>query len=864
MSTNLYQFLHKNGTGANIVPTYIRIPQIQRDYAEGRETESVEKKRYNLLSDMLDVVYGQKKNLSLHFVYGIYKDNAFEPLDGQQRLTTLFLLHWLFGRNCALNDDITDGKGHSLFVYETRKTSENFCHWLVKQNAKPIIDEWVDKVAVAKKTNCDNRSKWMTEKNAKGVVDKISNRLKYPLVPVPSLFDYFMEMDDFKWDWHIDPNIHSMIVVLETAYKLIKEKNCDLQTGITNSTNLDNITFELLDSLSCDGDELFEKMNARGKALSSFDLLKSSLEEEMEKQKFSRTNDWGNRIDNRWINYCWDNSNIPTNPSLEEVKQVETKLERLLVRLIGKSFFKSAIQYSKPIQEDIEAPGHVFESCILNNDCDKVPDNYFKYARFERDCHNKTFTTINFNEVMSDFDNLLYDEKDSSGNVIAIRDIARYLHNNGLKMHENNNNTLLDDFTSDNLNHDTRVIFYAMLAYLKKVNADTLVSNATEFANFKDWMRFSRNVFILANKNARIDKPDLVKNAISAIDLWLDEYFSNYHKGINDNEVLVCVEDYIVNDAKGQEQERLDEEALKAKLRLGNICVSSGTTKQWEKAILDAEENPYLWGQIIAPLSWSENSGSYDISQFHQYMDKLNALFSANSLNGTNRDTTGIKLLQACLNVQDYRFNRNPNFINFGSLGNLTNDRVISWKRHLRDEVGGIYGSLIKQLLDKWITSYASCTYDQFLDQFKLNELVHILKTDWRYYICNMSDSEVRDVFAFVGTSYRYINEDLGHVYLYRSKTMRADAIRYELVTLYLYKKNGILQSGVTVENIDHCLAMNGASVKLKKNCDEVVIKINSNGEYCVEENGTPTSSPFANVIDLEAELKRIGVITGF
>jgi hypothetical protein len=851
MSTNLYQLLHNNSNGANIVTTSIRIPQIQRDYAEGRETESVEKKRRNLLSDMLDVVYGHKNSLSLDFVYGINNktDNAFEPLDGQQRLTTLFLLHWLFGRE----NDVKDGSNHSLFVYRTRKSSENFCHWLVKQNSKTIIDEWANKVAVANKTNEDNHLKWKTELNAKGEVDKIANRLRYPEVPIPSLFDYFMEMDEFKWDWHIDPNIHSMIVVLETAYELIKEKKCDLQTGIINNSNLDNITFELLDSLNCDGDELFEKMNARGKALSSYDLLKSSLEEEMEMQKFPKADVWRQKIDNKWIDFSWDNSNIPTNPSLEDVKQVETKQERFLVRLIGKSFFKAA-----PMGDEVLE--HIFESSIYK-DCDKVPDNYFKYARFERNRQNASFAILNFDDVMSDFDNLLYDEKDSSGNVIAIKDIANYLHNNGLKMHADNSNTLLDDFTADGLNHDTRVIFYAMLAYLKTINATILVSNAVEFANFKDWMRFSRNVFTLANKNARIDKPELVKNAISAIDLWLNEYFSNYHTGNNDNEMLVCIEDYIVNNAAGQEQARLDEESIKAKLRLGKTNVASGTAKQWEIAIIDAEENPYLWGQIIAPLSWSENSGSYDISQFNQYMDKLNALFSANSLNSTNRDITGIKLLQACLCVQDYRFNGNSGW---GSLGNLTDDRDVSWKRHLRETNAGVYGSLIKQLLDNWTTDYASCTYDQFLDLFKSDALVHIQKTDWRYYICNMSVSEIKDVFAFVGTSYRYINEDGGHVYLYRSKTLRADAIRYELVTLYLYKKNGILQPGVTVENIDHCLGQNGACLMLKKNSNDVVVRINGSGEYCIEDNNTQTSSLASSIIDLEIELKNKGVINGF
>lgn len=49
----------------------IVIPKIQRDYAEGRETDSVKKKRESLLGDILAVVYGHKEALSLDFVYGI-------------------------------------------------------------------------------------------------------------------------------------------------------------------------------------------------------------------------------------------------------------------------------------------------------------------------------------------------------------------------------------------------------------------------------------------------------------------------------------------------------------------------------------------------------------------------------------------------------------------------------------------------------------------------------------------------------------------------------------------------------------------------------------------------------------------------
>ena len=125
----------------------IEIPKIQRDYAEGRELESIEKKRFSMLMDMLDVVTGISSSLSLDFVYGTQDQNKFFPLDGQQRLTTLFLLYWLLGRN----DTLKDSQNHSLFVYETRTTSEEFCHWLVNQNATDIIVPW--KKVVKEKRN---------------------------------------------------------------------------------------------------------------------------------------------------------------------------------------------------------------------------------------------------------------------------------------------------------------------------------------------------------------------------------------------------------------------------------------------------------------------------------------------------------------------------------------------------------------------------------------------------------------------------------------------------------------------------------------------------------------------------------------
>ena len=72
----------------------IRIPQIQRDYAQGRKNKEVKEIRNHFVRSLLLVVTGKKAETQLDFVYGSDRKNAFEPLDGQQRLTTLFILHW--------------------------------------------------------------------------------------------------------------------------------------------------------------------------------------------------------------------------------------------------------------------------------------------------------------------------------------------------------------------------------------------------------------------------------------------------------------------------------------------------------------------------------------------------------------------------------------------------------------------------------------------------------------------------------------------------------------------------------------------------------------------------------------------------
>jgi Protein of unknown function DUF262 len=72
--------------------TSIEIPKFQRDYAQGRHDPGVTDIRSAFL-DALHEALTDGDPLGLDFVYGDIDNGVLRPLDGQQRLTTLFLVH---------------------------------------------------------------------------------------------------------------------------------------------------------------------------------------------------------------------------------------------------------------------------------------------------------------------------------------------------------------------------------------------------------------------------------------------------------------------------------------------------------------------------------------------------------------------------------------------------------------------------------------------------------------------------------------------------------------------------------------------------------------------------------------------------
>ena len=117
-----WQFIKGNG---------VVIPLIQRDYAQGREGKAELRKRF--LENVKDALLKKTSAdpLILDFVYGVDDNKNIIPLDGQQRLTTLWLLHWYIYLKSKKKPENLNY--FQRFTYQTRISSRNFCEELVNR-----------------------------------------------------------------------------------------------------------------------------------------------------------------------------------------------------------------------------------------------------------------------------------------------------------------------------------------------------------------------------------------------------------------------------------------------------------------------------------------------------------------------------------------------------------------------------------------------------------------------------------------------------------------------------------------------------------------------------------------------------------
>ena len=72
------------------------IPAIQREYVQGYNEEKFNIIRNKLIDDIFEILQSDDENiiLDIGIIYGYSEGKVFFPIDGQQRLTTLYVIYW--------------------------------------------------------------------------------------------------------------------------------------------------------------------------------------------------------------------------------------------------------------------------------------------------------------------------------------------------------------------------------------------------------------------------------------------------------------------------------------------------------------------------------------------------------------------------------------------------------------------------------------------------------------------------------------------------------------------------------------------------------------------------------------------------
>jgi hypothetical protein len=557
----------------------IQIPMIQRDYAQGRLDEVDIRNRflksifYSLINDValeLDFVYGSIKEIDkkIHFI----------PLDGQQRITTLFLLHWYIGKR-ELNDTELDDLINSLkgFTYATRSSARDFCEKLM------IISISFNEIPSKEITN----AAWF--------------------------YDRFEK----------DPTIKAMLNMLDAIhnhYEIELTKNKDLK--LFSSTS--KLSFYILPlggfNLS---DELYIKMNARGKQLTDFENFKADLINWIRDEKNPNSNEFQKKVtlkernmpyhlsfaiklDNSWTNLFWE--------YLNQFKTDSKNIDIYYLRFWNRFLLNNYIILSQELPDIIENE-IAFKKLYSNEES----EDKFRYEGFDfyKPLFEKKNTILNAQITLDGLSKNFLEIKKCLQPVWAIKDSW----------------SLFDE----KITQRQRILFLAISLYLQK--------NDFEKDKFKNWIRVVWNIII----DPDIRSIAVMINIMRIVDK-LSAGSGDIYKFLTEPSLSA-----IIQNETSFVKAQLEEERLKAELIISDLA--------WEKEIIAAEKHPLFQGNINFLLITKPS-----LKAFKHRLNNSEKLFSAK---GTTSVFSEEHLLMRALisNIEDwvklYDFNFGDKFDNW-------------------------------------------------------------------------------------------------------------------------------------------------------------------------------------------------------
>jgi hypothetical protein len=528
----------------------IEIPIIQRDYAQGRLGK--ENLRKNFLADLKNAL-DCGGTMKLDFVYGSIENDNLNPLDGQQRLTTLWLLHWYIAlRARKLNDE--NCKIFHNFTYKTRISSREFCENLCKAEYFNYFDG-------------------------------------------NDIVGFITKQTWFYSAWKQDPTIQSMLRMLGGT-KIADKKGKDLIDGIeelfqkTNEDKFKSYWEELtlkevivfyhlpLKDFGL-SDDLYIKMNARGKQLTDFENFKADLIGYITKQaEDNPESEWKDlldakngipiKLDTDWTDIFWKN------------KSKESNIDEIYFAFINRYFLQELICAKKEDNTDLYSVDYLEKENVAFRHLygEKGDDSRLQYSGLDK-------YPFSDDKVISHF--LFTSFSDTLNNFKQDYSICKFFGACCLNTYFP---TWVDskfefipryDETGNitTLGQKERVVFLAVCRYFEKGGFDS--------TSFKRWMRVVWNIV----ENSGIETISAMIGAMRLIDELSKHSHDIYNFFADDNNII---KSKAAND-------QVKEERAKAKQILKN-------EELWEPLITTSEEHDILKGKVAALFNVDE-AGSY-------------------------------------------------------------------------------------------------------------------------------------------------------------------------------------------------------------------------------------------------------------
>lgn len=351
-------------TFAQLIEKYgIVIPMIQRDYAQGRTDAKATLVRENLIENMKGALL-EGRPLDFDFIYGTIEINrGLLPLDGQQRLTTLFLLHWYLNMK-------ESGDMQSIlekFSYETRVTAKDFVYYLVR-NSIEYDDKPLSKVIESQK--------W------------------------------------YQYKWKFDPTVEGMLRMLDKIHEEFYKVEDGLLEVLCGKECPIFFTFKDLNNIGS-GEELYIKMNARGRALSDFENFRAQFEQLLEVLGYNdKAKEFSFTLDKEWTDFLWpylDDSKTLDKPFLRLFNFISSSKISRIGTVAPNTFSKDYTNFKelKTIYKEEESVTFLFDIFTIWKDAEQIES---EFSSIHEQIH--LFTNErNYFKALVEEDNLTWPER---------------------------------------------------------------------------------------------------------------------------------------------------------------------------------------------------------------------------------------------------------------------------------------------------------------------------------------------------------------------------------------------------------------------------------------------------------------------